>query len=65
MEKNQRPLAVSEHDFQFPVKPWEIATIRISETSASRLGTRGWAILDFGFWIDPGYRPLCSLSPSR
>jgi hypothetical protein len=51
MEKNQRPLAVSGHDFQFPVKPLEIVTIGIGGTSALRLGTRGWAILDFRFWI--------------
>jgi alpha-mannosidase len=29
MEKNQQPLAVSGHSFQFPVKPFEIVTLRI------------------------------------
>jgi len=34
MEKNLQPLAVSPHSFQFPVKPFEIVTIRIQGTSA-------------------------------
>jgi hypothetical protein len=29
MEKNQQPLAVSGHNFQFPIKPFEIVTIRV------------------------------------
>jgi hypothetical protein len=37
MEKNQRPLAVSGHTLQFPVKPFEIVTIRVQGTSALRL----------------------------
>jgi hypothetical protein len=37
MEKNQQPLAVSGHSLQFPVKPFEIVTIRVQGTSALRL----------------------------
>jgi alpha-mannosidase len=36
MEMNQQPLAVSGHNLQFPVKPFEIVTIRIQGTSALR-----------------------------
>jgi alpha-mannosidase len=34
MEKNQQPLTVSGHSFEFPVKPFEIVTIRVEGTSA-------------------------------
>jgi hypothetical protein len=37
MEKNQQLLAVSGHSFQFPVKPFEIVTVRVQGTSALRL----------------------------
>jgi hypothetical protein len=36
MEKNRQPLAVSGHNFTFPVKPFEIVTIRIEGASALR-----------------------------
>jgi hypothetical protein len=36
MEKNQQPLAVSGHNLQFTVKPFEIVTIRVQGTSALR-----------------------------
>jgi hypothetical protein len=36
MEKNQQALSVSGHGFQFPVKPFEIVTIRVQGTSALR-----------------------------
>jgi hypothetical protein len=38
MEKNQQPLAVSGHNLQFPVKPFEIVTVRVQGTSALKLG---------------------------
>jgi alpha-mannosidase len=37
MEKNQQPLTVSGHSFQFPVKPFEIVTIRVQGTTALKL----------------------------
>jgi hypothetical protein len=37
MEKNQQPITVSGHSLQFPVKPFEIVTIRVQGTSALRL----------------------------
>jgi alpha-mannosidase len=38
MEKNQQPLAVSGHSLHFPVKPFEIVTIRVQGTTALKLG---------------------------
>jgi alpha-mannosidase len=37
MEKNQQPLAVSGRSLQFPVKPFEIVTIRVQGTPALKL----------------------------
>lgn len=34
VEKNQKPLSVSGHSFQFPVKPFEIVTVRVKGTTA-------------------------------
>jgi alpha-mannosidase len=36
MEKNQQPLAVSGHRLEFPIKPFEIVTVRVQGTSALR-----------------------------
>jgi hypothetical protein len=38
MEKNQQPLAVSAHGFQFPIKPFQIVTIRLEGNSALKAG---------------------------
>jgi alpha-mannosidase len=37
MEKNQQPIAISGHTLQFPVKPFEIVTIRVQGSSALRM----------------------------
>ena len=37
MEKNRPPLAVAGHNLQFPVKPFEIVTIRVQGTTALKL----------------------------
>jgi hypothetical protein len=37
MEKDQQPLAVSGHHLEFPIKPFEIVTVRLQGTSALRV----------------------------
>jgi hypothetical protein len=37
MEKNQQPITVSGHRLEFPVKPFEIVTLRVQGTAALKL----------------------------
>ena len=38
MEKNQQPLEVSAHAFQFPIKPFQIVTVRLAGASSLKAG---------------------------